>query len=377
MLKFASFWKVQTTIWRSPIGAVRKFALSAVFALLLVWGVVNWICLRLDEWLFPGLRRVEVKAPVFIIAHPRSGTTLTHRLMLADEGRYCFTRAYELLLPSVLQKKCVRALGRLDRALLGGRLHRWVRAKETDALGDLQDIHHFSLLEAEEDEFFYWMTFASGVCISLFPYVEEFREFLIFDQMPEALQRESLDYYHGCLQRQLYLDGEDKTFCGKNTTVFIHKIALLAERYPDARFLHIVRNPFEVAPSLLSLLATTWRRLGFPEEEVAQGCREIHDVNMLAYERAFELLDALEPGRHHILDYREIAAAPKRTMTETYRALGIEMTPEYEAVLDEFEERARAYQSSHDYGLEEFELTEEAIRLAAPTVFERYRFDPS
>ena len=179
MLKFGSFWKVQTTIWPSPIGAVRKAALSAVFFLLLIWGVVNWVCLRLDEWLFPGVRRVEVKAPVFIIAHPRSGTTLTHRLMLADEGRYCFTRAYELLLPSVLQKKCVRALGHLDRALLGGRLHRWVRAKETDALGDLQDIHHFSLLEAEEDEFFYWMTFASGVCISLFPYVEEFREFLI------------------------------------------------------------------------------------------------------------------------------------------------------------------------------------------------------
>jgi hypothetical protein len=377
MLKFGAFWKVQATIWRSPIGVARRLLLSGIFTLLLVWGVFNLLCLRLDEWLFPAFRRLEVRAPIFIIAHPRSGTTLTHRLMLADEGRYAFTRAYELLLPSILQKKCVRALGQVDRAMLGGRLHKWVRAKETDALGDLQDIHHFSLLEAEEDEFFYWMTFASGVCISLFPYVEEFRDFLIFDQMPKPLQKESLDYYHGCLQRQLYLDGPDKIFCGKNTTVFIHKIALLAERYPDARFIHIVRNPFEVAPSLLSLLATTWRRLGFPESDVAQGCREVHDVNMLAYERAFELLDALEPGRHHILDYREIASAPKKTMSETYHALGIELTQEYEAVLDQFEERARAYQSSHDYGLEEFALTEQGIRDAAPTVFSRYAFNSS
>ena len=375
MLKFASFWKVQTTIWRSPIGAVRKLALSAVFALLLVWGVVNWICLRLDEWLFPGLRRVEVKAPVFIIAHPRSGTTLTHRLMLADEGRYCFTRAYELLLPSVLQKKCVRALGRLDRALLGGRLHRWVRAKETDALGDLQDIHHFSLLEAEEDEFFYWMTFASGVCISLFPYVEEFREFLIFDQMPEALQRESLDYYHGCLQRQLYLDGEDKTFCGKNTTTFIHKIGVLAEMYPDSRFVHIVRNPFEVAPSLLSLLATTWRQLGFPEADVRAGCEAIHQKNMEAYEIAFQMLDRLDPSRYIILDYREIASAPKATMAATYRALGLEMSPAYATLLDGLQEKARAHKSGHSYGLEEYGLTEAGIRAAVPTVFERYAFD--
>lgn len=348
--------------------------LSVVFDFLFLWGIANWVCLRLDLLLFPGFRRVEVTAPIFIIAHPRSGTTLTHRLMLEDPDRYCFTRAYELLLPSIVQKKIVRTLGWIDRKWLGETLHGWVRSKEANALGDLQDIHHFSLLEAEEDEFFYWMTFASGVSISLFPYVEEFREFLIFDQMSEELQSEQLDYYHGCLQRQLYLDGEDKTFCGKNTTLFIHKIAALAERYPDARFIHIVRHPFEVAPSLLSLMATTWRQAGFPADDVRKGCAEIHDLNMLAYERAFEMLDALEKSRYWILEYSDIASAPKKTMTEAYSGLGLEMTPAYSAVLDGLEERARSHKSGHDYGLEEFGLTEEGIRAAAPTVFERYSF---
>jgi hypothetical protein len=375
VLKFRSFQKVQATVLRSPISLPRKLMLSAVFGFLFVWGIVNWVCLRLDRVLFPAFQRIEVKAPIFIIAHPRSGTTLTHRLMLEDPGRYSFGRAYELLLPSILQKKIVRALGAIDRRWLGETLHGWVRSKEAGALGDLQDVHHFSLLEAEEDEFFYWMTFASGVSISLFPYVEEFREYLVFDQMSEELQREQLDYYHGCLQRQLYLDGEDKTFCGKNTTLFIHKIAALAERYPDARFIHIVRNPFEVAPSLLSLMALTWRQLGFPEDDVMAGCAQIHELNMLAYERAFEMLDALDKRRYCILDYREIASAPRRTMMETYAALGLEMTPAYEAILGKLEERARSHKSGHEYGLEEYALTEEGIRAAAPTVFERYSFD--
>ncbi|MFZ1832420.1 MAG: hypothetical protein WAU27_06365, partial [Pseudomonadales bacterium] len=34
----------------------------------------------LDGILFPGLWRVKVRAPVFVIGHARSGTTLAHRL---------------------------------------------------------------------------------------------------------------------------------------------------------------------------------------------------------------------------------------------------------------------------------------------------------
>ena len=375
MLKFAAFWKVQRTIAGSAVSPGRKLLLSGLFGLMLAWGAVNAACLWLDRWLYPGFRKIQVRSPIFIIAHPRSGTTLTHRLMLADPGRYSFARTYELLLPAITQKKLVRALGWLDRKFLKETLHDWVRSKESSALGDLQDIHHFSFLEAEEDEWFYFMTFASGVSLSLFPYVEEFRDVMTFDQMSEEMQREHMDYYHGCLQRQIYLDGPEKIFCSKNTTTFIPKIETLAARYPDSRFLHIVRNPFEVAPSLLSLMASTWRQMGFPEDDIRNGLAVIHATNMAAYEQAFRALDALDPARYHILDYRDIASAPKATMTAVYTALGVEMTPAYAQVLDALQEKARSHVSGHDYGLEEFGLSEDAIRADAPTVFQRYRFD--
>ena len=375
MLKFRAFGRVQRTIWRSAVAFPRKLLLSGLFLAMLLWGVVNALCLKLDSVFFPGWRKVQVRRPVFIIAHPRSGTTLTHRLMLQDPDRFSCTRAYELLFPSILQKKCIRALGWFDRRFLGSILHRWVRSREESALGELQDIHHFSLLEPEEDEWFYFMTFASGVSLSLFPYAEEFRDVMTYDCMSPDLQREHMAYYDGCLKRQLYLDGEDKTFCGKNTTTFIHKIGVLSEMYPDSRFIHIVRNPFEVAPSLLSLLATTWRQLGFPEADVRAGCEAIHQKNMEAYEIAFQMLDRLDPSRYIILDYREIAAAPKATMTATYRALGLEMSPAYATLLDTLQEKARAHKSGHSYGLEEYGLTEAGIRSAVPTVFERYAFD--
>ena len=55
----------------------------------------------LDELLFPEWRDQEVKAPVFIFATPRSGTTLLHRLLSFDEGNWVGPRLYETVWPSV------------------------------------------------------------------------------------------------------------------------------------------------------------------------------------------------------------------------------------------------------------------------------------
>jgi len=38
----------------------------------------------------PGTAQVEVRTPVFIVGHARSGTTLRHRLMSEDHERFQF-----------------------------------------------------------------------------------------------------------------------------------------------------------------------------------------------------------------------------------------------------------------------------------------------
>ncbi len=42
--------------------------------------VIKTITLSLDAIFFPGFKNVEIKQPVFIIGHPRSGTTFMHKL---------------------------------------------------------------------------------------------------------------------------------------------------------------------------------------------------------------------------------------------------------------------------------------------------------
>ncbi len=53
----------------------------------------------LDHVFFPGFRRQPVKEPVFIVAPPRSGTTLTQKLMSLDVERFVHVKLYQTIFP--------------------------------------------------------------------------------------------------------------------------------------------------------------------------------------------------------------------------------------------------------------------------------------
>ena len=76
--------------------------------------------------------------------------------------------------------------------------------------------------------------------------------------------------------------------------------------------------------------------------------------------------------RHAIVDYRDLVAEPKRTVADVYAALGIELTPGFEAVLDAEQKRARKHESGHSYSLAEFGLDADAIERELAGLFERY-----
>src|SRR5215468_1185270 len=120
--------------------AARRRLFLVLLVLVPVVASVNAACFFLDGILFPGLHRVRVRAPVFNVGHARSGTTLMHRVMSLDGERF---------LPSILQKKLVRALGRLDARLLGGRIDARIKAWERRKFAATDDMHKTSLTAHE------------------------------------------------------------------------------------------------------------------------------------------------------------------------------------------------------------------------------------
>src|SRR5262245_14123198 len=93
---------VSLSLFATPF-RVRRWAYVLFFSALF-W--VMWVIVALgraiDHLLFPGFRKQALHEPVFIIAPPRSGTTLMQKLMSLDEERFVHNKLYQTIFPAVI-----------------------------------------------------------------------------------------------------------------------------------------------------------------------------------------------------------------------------------------------------------------------------------
>ena len=355
----------------NPAGRRRLFFILLVLVPLV--STFHAICFFLDAILFPGLRSIEVRTPVFIVGHARSGTTLMHRLMSKDEARFSFFLLYELFFPSLLQKKVIRFLAACDRRWFGARSEGRLRAWEARKFAATQDMHATGLTAPEEDDFIHTFSCASGFWIVLFPYMGEL-DFYYVDQRPPQSRRRLITFYKECVKRQLYLNGADKIHLSKNPT-FSGRVESLIETFPDARIVVLMRNPYETMPSLLKLMQRSWQLRGWDDAQLNRSLRALAEQSFHTYRYPLEVLARHPATKQAIVDYRELVAHPTQTVEQVYAQLGFPVSSEFSRVLALEEQRAKAHETTHRYSLEEFGLKSEAIHTALADLFERYAWN--
>ncbi len=370
---FGRWTKMVALAWGEPRLAVRGWFLLRLLVLVPAVASFHALCFLLDGILFPRLHAVEVRTPVFLVGHARSGTTLLHRLMSLDAERFSSFRLYELYFPSLMQKKLIRALGAFDRRFLGKRLSRRMKAWDERRYRATRDMHAMSLFKPEEDDVIFYYSCASGFWMTKLPYMGKL-DFYFIDERPERERRRLLRFYRQCVQRQLYLNGAHKVHLSKNPT-FAGRVGALIESFPDARIGVTMRNPNETIPSLLKLLKVTYQRYGTDPAEAQRSLRVLADQSFHTYLHPLDVLAKHPATKHAIVDYAELVGAPKRTVEEAYAQLGFAVTPEFAAVLDAEERRAKKHETSHSYSLEEFGLRADEIRERLAELFERFQWD--
>lgn len=352
----------------APLTARRALGLALGVPLYLLLELQNFLFLLVDEVLFSGYRKVEVRRPVFIIGNPRSGTTFLHRVLSEDRERFVAFRTWEILFPSVAQKKLLDLLGRLD-GLAGAPLTRLVRRSEGRVLGDFVDLHPTGLFHYEEDEMLLLHCFASPYLAFFFPLYDLFRRFGPFDEEVEASRRRRiLEFYRRCLMRQAYVRGAGRTHLSKNP-MFSGKIESLRERFPDCRFVYMIRNPLEAIPSMLSeghASCVFADRSRPPSREFQE---QAYELSKLCYHYP---LERKEEGDSAItvVAFDALIREPKATIVRLYEELGFIASPSFLEHLDREEEKAKRYQSKHRYSIDQFAITADRIRADFGDVIE-------
>ena len=353
----------------------RIFIIVILAVLYFAAEILNWLCFLLDSILFRGSREQIIREPVFIVGVPRSGTTFLHRLLARDEDQFTSMKFWEILFaPSIIQKKFYKTIGALD-ALCGSPLHRLVRALEKRSVKNLAKIHPISLFEAEEDGIILLHIFSSAFLGFVLPFLDDLWPYIFLDlEMKDSAQRAKImGFYRRCVQNHLYVFGKEKRFLSKNP-LFSTMVGSLNETFSDAKFICMVRTPFETVPSAISLLTFYFNTFLSPIEPCPFLGQQLEMLSRY-YRYPLARLAEMSPGQQRVITYQAMVTHPAQTVRDIYSSFGFAMSPAYTAIIQREEEKARSYRSKHEYSLEKFGLTREQVVTRYEDIFDRFGFE--
>ena len=247
------------------------------------------------------LARVELDhPPIFIIGHWRSGTTFLHELLVCDE-RFAFPTTYECFAPThFLVSGWI-----VPRAL-------WFLLPAKRAMDDMS----VGFDRPQEDEFALCSLGAPSPYLRMaFPnHPPPYMEFLDMRGTGAEnlrLWKQALRLFLKTLtyakQKQLVLKSPPHT----------GRVAVLAEMFPGAKFIHIVRNPYAVFAST--------RRL-WPSLDAAQGLQIARHEHLDAY--IFDAFDRMYSG----FEQQREMIAPEHICDVRYEDLVRDPVGELEAI---------------------------------------------
>ena len=375
---FRLFWRMAYRSFFNTAntpGRLTKKRLTFLLLFYIVWipvTIFTWICLGLDEILFPAYKNHPVEKPLFIISNYRSGSTFLHRLLSQDRKNFTSMRTWDIYLtPSVTQRKLVDLLKKID-SLFGSPVYKLI--KKIDQIG-LQKvaIHPISFFEPEEDENILLHNWSSFLIIYLFPFWDEMPAYHFFDRdLPASEKAQVMAFYKSMLQRHLYATGASH-FVSKNPS-FSAKISTLKEFFPDARIIYLVRNPLDMLPSTVSWLNYAWNVFSEPAEKYIY-LDEICEFTQHWYRYPLAYLDANPSQNHLILRYDDLIHNPKSLIRDFYLRFGYDHQHELDDAFTEGIKTTEARRGEHDYSYEEMGYTREGIIKTYHDIFERFDFE--
>lgn len=366
---FDYYFVVLRHVWRMKGHPKRGKLLKRLLINVPLESAFHAVFMLLDYVFFPKLWTQSIDEPVFIVGHQRSGTTLMHRLMSADEQRFSYFLYWEMFFPSLLQKKIVKGIGWLDAKCFNDAINKKLVIWDDKTFGPYRHMHYMSLWAAEEDAFALKPAFVSQQWALDLPIMHVIDQFHV-DQMP-AKQKGWMRFYRAAIKRQLVLNGGDKIHLAKNP-VMSGWVETLINYFPGAKIVVMLRDPAECIPSGMQLVQSTWQGNGWSKEEYAESQKMLLQTCFESFTNPRDVLARYPNTPQIVVDYRELTADPRGTTKKVYDALGLTMTEAHDQALIARGETEKKHSSKFRYSIDDFDVTYAEIEDKLADFYERY-----
>jgi len=327
------FWEGMNVSAWFPLLARHRFAI-APSRIGMVLSISLLACINSFLWLLQWvlferrIERTEIEGdPIFIIGHWRSGTTLLHELLVLDQ-RHTYPDTYECFAPNhfLISGWWVRPLFGLlmpSRRPMDNMAAGWDRPQEDE----------FAMCNMGVPSPYLSLIFAN--------HPREYAEYFELAEVPpEDLSRwkQKLLWFLKCVSvrkpRRIVLKSPPHTF----------RIKVLLEMFPNARFVHIVRDPYVLFPSSMKL----WKRLSRDEGVQIPRHEGLEEYVFATFERMYEVFERdrrlIDPSRFCEVSYEQLVADPIGQMRQLYERLDLDRFDEVLPALRQYVEDKKDYQ---------------------------------
>ena len=305
--------------------------------------------LRFEEDLkkFPEILDQEIIAPIVIVGLPRTGSTMTHRLLASDPNHTAmlwWEGRYPALLPGE-KRGDIETRMELGKAEVDA-----VVAASPEAL----DIHPWDYKGADEEILLLEHNFLSTVPES-FMALPSYSEWI--EEQDHTLAYEDLKKFIQYLQWQN--PGREKKRWVLKSPHHLGFIDKMISVFPDAKIIQTHRDPIKTVPSFCSMCANLFEPLTTNFDKVFIGK---HWSNKLtrALNHCMNISEQ-HPDNFLDLEFLNMIKDPIDEMKKIYEFIGESFGEKTEVAMEAWREENKHEMGAHKYSLEEYDLTESQI----------------
>lgn len=310
---------------------------------------------QLTEKLFYDgkINKQQVLKPVFILGHPRSGTTYL-QYVLGQDPAFAYCSTFEGLVPHIF--------------LTGGKPLQWAMQQLMPSTRPQDNVRVSATLPVEEEFAMANMSHASWVHGLYFPKSLErvFNDSVIFSGTDPKLLAHWKKHFLYFLKKLTYkYPGKQLLLKSPANT---GRLRELHELFPDAKFIHIHRNPYEVYQSTERLYEKILPVVSFHRADPKAVKEHIFYFYEKMYQKYLRDKEAIPANQLIEFSYADFTANPMAMMQRTYEQLSLGDFSAAKSFLEKEVTETKGYQKNT------YDLLDAATRDRIATQW-RFAFD--
>lgn len=253
------------------------------------------------------IKRQKVNSPVFILGHPRSGTTYLHYLMSKDE-QFAYCSVYDAILPHVFLSG-----GKAVKGMVASALPPTRPQDDVKVTIDSPKEEEFALASLSRTSYMFGFYFPRRA-------QKQFEQSVTFsrNQRDARHWKKNFDYF---LKKLTFKYGAKPLLLKSPANT--GRVKEILELYPDAKFIHIHRDPLEVYQSTVRLYEKIIPLTSFQ----AANEKEVHNYIINSYRMMYEkyLADTKELKSNQLvsISFEELEKNPVGCLEKVYDSMGL------------------------------------------------------